>query len=241
MNRPGFTAIYLHQGRKEQARREAEAALKLNPADIDARHWLAMTCSYSGDIATARTLEMENVVHSGRFFPSRMHLADLARQEGNWEAAVRELERVLEYDSQNHFVLQLLAQIYLHVGNLPKARRTLDAARPRDKQTFRMRAVEALLLALEGKRNEASKAMDSGLIAYLELNPLMTLMGAEFYALTGDSSQALYWMERAVRNGDERATWFACDPALTTLRQDLKFRQIISSVTGGRHQVNAQR
>jgi DNA-binding winged helix-turn-helix (wHTH) protein len=108
--RTALAAVYLHQGRKEQARHAAEAALRMNPFDIDARHWLAMNLSYSGDIATARKLEGENVIRNGRFFPSRMHLADLARQEGDWDGSIRENERVLEYDPQNSFVLQCLTR-----------------------------------------------------------------------------------------------------------------------------------
>jgi len=159
-----------------------------------------------------------------------------ARQEGDWERSIREHEKVLEYDPQNRFVLQLLTQTYLDSGNLPKARQTLNQARPKDRQSFRTRAVEALLLAFEGKNAEAAKEMESGLIAYLEINPLVTLIGAEFYAVVGNRAQALYWMERAVRNGDERAAWFARDPALTSLRQDAKFHQIITSLAASRSQ-----
>ena len=90
------------------------------------------------------------------------------------------------------------------------------------------------------KRNEAAKAMDSGLIAYLELNPLMTLIGAESHALMGDRARALYWMERAVRNGDERIEWFRQNPWLVNVRSDPRFEGIISSIASRRKERQAR-
>jgi hypothetical protein len=87
-----------------------------------------------------------------------------------------------------------------------------------------------LLLASEGKREEAANAMDAGVLRYLDLNPLVTLIAAEFYAVMGNGSQALEWLERAVRRGDQRADWFARDPALASIRQDPRFQQIVKSI-----------
>jgi DNA-binding winged helix-turn-helix (wHTH) protein/Tfp pilus assembly protein PilF len=225
-----LAALYLHHGRKELVPREIEKALKLNPRDIDAKHWLATYHWYSGDSATARKLERENLAQSTRFFPAQMVLGELARQEGDWEASIREHAKVLEYDPQNGFVLEFLAWTYMDAGDLAKARQILDRLRPDDRRSFRNRAVEALLLALEGKRDEAARAMDIEVLKYIELNPLFTLTGAEFHAVMGNKPQALEWLERAVRYGDERAQWFARDPALESIRGEPRFQQILDSI-----------
>lgn len=229
----GFTALaalYLHSGRKEQALAEIERALTLNPGDIDARHWLAVYHWYSGDSTTARGIETENVARHARFFPARMTLGDLARQEGDVDAAIREYERVLEYDPQNAFVLERLARTYMDRADVTLARRTLDRLRAEERHSFRARATEALLLALEGRRTEAAAAMDAEVVKYVNLNGLFTLTGAEFHALMGMRAEALEWLERAVRYGDHRADWFARNPALENIRQDRQFRLIQSSV-----------
>jgi DNA-binding winged helix-turn-helix (wHTH) protein/Tfp pilus assembly protein PilF len=225
-----LAALYLHHGRKELVPREIEKALKLNPRDIDAKHWLATYHWYSGDSVTARKLERENLAQSTRFFPAQMVLGELARQEGDWEASIREHAKVLEYDPQNGFVLEFLAWTYMDAGDLAKARQILDRLRPDDRRSFRNRAVEALLLALEGKRDEAARAMDIEVLKYIELNPLFTLTGAEFHAVMGNKPQALEWLERAVRYGDERAQWFARDPALESIRGEPRFQQILDSI-----------
>jgi tetratricopeptide (TPR) repeat protein len=225
-----LAAVSLHHGRKEQAPGEAETALKMNPADIDAKHWLAVYRWYSGDTVTAHALEMENVARNGRFFPARMTLGELARQEGDWGGSIREHGKVLEYDPQNIFVLVRTARTQIDAGDLAEARRILYRARSGQRQNLAVRAVEALLLAREGKRADAAKAMDTEVLKYLELNPLDTLMAAEFHAMMGNRLQALEWLDIAVRNGDERARWFTRDPALVSIRHDPRFQQILDSV-----------
>jgi DNA-binding winged helix-turn-helix (wHTH) protein/tetratricopeptide (TPR) repeat protein len=233
----GFTAlaaVYLHSGRKQQALAEIDTALGINPEDFDARHWLAVYHWYSGDSTTARNLETETAARHPRFFPSRMTLGELARQEGDLDAAIREYERVLEYDPQNAFVLERLAQTYMDRADMTLARRMFDRLRPEDRRSYRTRAVEAVLLALEGKRAEAAAAMDAGVLKYIDLNALFTLTGAEFHAVMGMRGEALEWLERAVRQGDHRAEWFTRSPALEEIRQDRQFRLIQSSVGGQR-------
>jgi len=234
---PGFShgyaalaALYLHHGRKEHAPREAERALRLNPQDVDARHWLATYHWYSGDSSMARKLEMENLARLPRFFPARMILGELAREGGDWQTSIREHEQVLEYDPQNGFVLELLARAYMDAGHLDRARLTLARQRPDDRSSFRTRAVEALLLALEGRREHALRTMDAATVRYLEVNPLFTLTGVEFNAVMGRVPEAIDWLERAVRNGDHRASWFGRDPALQSIRKDERFRQILNSI-----------
>ena len=179
----------------------------------------------------ARKLEEDNSSRIARFFPSRMNLADLARQEGNWAAARRQLSEVIEYDPQNGHVLQRLARLYMDSGDLPLARQTLDRLLPIDRRSFGTQSLEALLLALEGNRDQATKLLDEDLLNYLELNPLVTLTAAEVYSVMSNTQQALLWLERAVRHGDERGAWFARDPALAGLRANARFQQIIQSLT----------
>jgi len=88
----------------------------------------------------------------------------------------------------------------------------------------------ALVLALEGKTKEALEKMDEESLKYGALAPIETSTVAEFYAVMGDSQKSLDWLERAVRNGDERDAWFRRDPLLVNVRDLPRFRQIIDSI-----------
>lgn len=229
-----LATLYIMDGRKERAPGEIETALKTNPHDIDAGHWLAVYHELSGDFATARKLESETLARNPRFFPSQMHLGQLARLQGDWQDSIRQHGKLLEYDPQHVYALQYLVQTYMDKGDLPEARRTLARARPADRAAFSTRALEAILLVLEGRREEAVKSMDGEVLKYLELDALWTLAGAEFYSLMGDRPRALEWLERAVRQGDERAEWFARDPALEAIRGEPRFHQLSASLASRR-------
>ena len=90
------------------------------------------------------------------------------------------------------------------------------------------------MFALEAKRERASQALDDDVLKYLELNTFDTLIGAELYATLGENSKALDWLEKAARNGDERAEWFRRDPALARLRSSPTVQALVRSIVGRR-------
>jgi hypothetical protein len=63
-----------------------------------------------------------------------------------------------------------------------------------------------------------------------------TAMVAECYALAGEESKAIDWLDRAVRNGDERIGWFRRDPRLSAIRDNPRFRTILESIDARRKQ-----
>lgn len=163
-------------------------------------------------------------------------MGELAREEGDWATSILEHGKVLEYDPQNSFVLQALARTHMHAGNLALARATLERLRVGDRRSFRARALECLLFALEGNREQAAQSLNSDLLKYLALNVFDTVIAAEIYASLGDEAKALEWLDKAARNGDERGEWFMRNPALATLRSSPAFQGVISSIVGRRVQ-----
>ena len=59
---------------------------------------------------------------------------------------------------------------------------------------------------------------------------------ADFYAVFGDASNALDWLDRAVRGGDVRLEWFRRDPLLANVRNEPRFDQILQSIASRRQQ-----
>jgi hypothetical protein len=89
-------------------------------------------------------------------------------------------------------------------------------------------------LAREGKKAEALQAMDEETLKFLGVAFTATLQGAEFYAQIGDTAKAIEWLEKAVRNSDERADWFRKDPLLANIREDPRFQRVVESIEAHR-------
>ena len=225
-----LAALYFYQGRKDLVPEEVKKAIALNPGETDAKIWWSNYYTANGEYASAKELVNQILEVEPLFFPARMILGDILRLEGDIDGAIREQGKILEQDPRNPYASQKLARAYIDRNDLPAARRSLENISPGDQQGFETKVTWALLLALEGKTKEAQEKMDEETLAYGALAPWSTAMVAEFDAVTGDLQKSLDWLEKAVRNGDERAEWFRRDPLLAKVRDLPRFRQIIDSI-----------
>ena len=237
----GLEAVYFFQGRKELIPEEAKKALQINPDELDADIWLANYFCSNNDEASALTLLRQILKRNPLFFPARMSLADIFRTQGDISGAIDELKKILEQDPQNLYATQKLARTYLDADDPHLARLTLESLLPENQKGYEIRLTWALLLAREGKKKEALQKMDADTRKYAALAVWSTSEAAEVYAIMGDSSQALEWLELAVRNGDERNDWFRRDPLLAGVRDLPKFKQIIQSIVGRRQQKSSSK
>ena len=96
----------------------------------------------------------------------------------------------------------------------------------------------ALLLAAEGKHDDARQAMDEGALRWADTIFWGTAPVADLWALLGENSKALDWLEKAARNGDERIHYFQRNPRLASIRQEPRFQTFVRSVEARR--VNPQ-
>ena len=78
--------------------------------------------------------------------------------------------------------------------------------------------------------------MDGEVLKYAATVPYLTSMVAQFYSVLKETSKALDWLDRALRNGDERAEWFLRDPLLANIRDHPRFKQILESIAFRRQQ-----
>ncbi len=83
------------------------------------------------------------------------------------------------------------------------------------------------------------KEMDDEVLKYAGMMPYLTSLVAECYAVLGDVTKSIEWLDRAVRSGDERVEWFNRDPHLASIRSQPPFRQILDSLAV-RRQVRAE-
>jgi tetratricopeptide (TPR) repeat protein len=231
-----LAALYFFQGRKDLMIAEAEKALNLNSWDIDAKIWMGNYYMSIGDNTSAEALFNQILEKDPLFFPARMCMGELRRIEGEYGAAIKEHEKILELDPHNSYAIQKISQVYIDMNEPSRARQHLEGLPPSDHPSYDLNLTWALLLAREGRTNEALKKMDDETLKFAALSVWSTSAAAEFYALMGDSEQALDWLERAVRNGDERDDWFRRDPLMESLRGLPRFKKILDSIAFRRQQ-----
>ena len=236
-SRIALAGVYQLQGRKEMVPGELERALKGDPnTELPATMWQLLYHRFNGEYARAEELAKEMLAARPTFFPARTYRGEMWREQGKLPDAIREQEKVLEQDPTNIPALCHLSRAYLDLGDVAKARATLERVRPEDRQNYRVRLALALVLAREGKRVEALREMDPEVEKYAGIHSLMNAQAAAFYATLGEKGKALEWLDRAVRNGDERAEWFQRDPLLAGIRDEPRFKQVLESIVFRRQQ-----
>ncbi len=231
-----LASVYYYQGRVEDGLRSAEAGLQILPEATSAQLWKAYLLRARGETEEAIRIVREQTIKEPTFFPARWNLGALMNEAGDRAGAIRELGKVLEQDPSNQFVLCQLARMHIESGDLKTARGFLEQVRDTDRNNYRVRLAHALLHAAEGKRRDAQREMDAETLKYAEVSPGVTLYVAEYFSLLGEDAQALTWLERAVRNGDERIAWFKANPLLAKARAHPRFQSIIDSIAFRRGQ-----
>jgi tetratricopeptide (TPR) repeat protein len=236
-----FTAVYMMEGRKDRVPMdELDRVLKRQPSNNDARLWRAILHWLVGHNVAAKEdlgIILQSEPLNGA---ARMFLGEILHTEGDLQGSIDEEQKILLQAPGNISAIRWLAFTYMDADDLEKARVLLEEKRPLFSQNYMWRATWALLLARGGKRDEAIEAMDDETLKFLGAAFPSTLTAAEFYSVLAEPSKAVEWLEKAVRNGDERVEWFQRDPSLANIRRDPRFQRIIDSIEERRRPRQAQ-
>lgn len=232
-----FAALFMMQGRRELVPvARLDEVIRENPMNIDTRLWRAILHWLGGENTDAKRMLREMLERDPVFGAGRTFLGEVLRTEGDLQGAIREENTVLEFAPDNISAVCRLSLALLNAGDLDQTRELLEMKRSSFEKNYLWRSHWALLLAVEGRREEALAAMDEGDLRFLRAAFVVTLVAAEFFALVGDAEHAIEWLDRAVRNGDERIEWFQRDPWLASIRRDPRFQTIMESVESRRRQ-----
>ena len=232
---PSQAALYVVLGRKELVPlAKLDRSVRENPSLIQPGIWRGIIHLLAEENKQAKDLFTALLKDDPTRGPPRQLLGEILRTEGDLNGAIRAEQHVLEQAPSNISAIWVLSTALLDQGNLAAARTLLEEKRPLFPENYFWKHCWALLLAAEGKRDEALQAMDEGTLRFADIMFWATTPTADFYALLGEHSKAVDWVEKAVRNGDERINYFRRNPRLAAIQNDPRFQSIIRSVEARR-------
>jgi len=91
----------------------------------------------------------------------------------------------------------------------------------------------ALCYVQVGDRERAAALLKDDTLAAAEADSEMAYRLATYFAVDGDSSEALHWLRRAIYLGNENYPWFQKNPAWNNLRTNADFERILEDLKRG--------
>jgi len=158
------------------------------------------------------------------------HRARVFHYQNQIELAGDELEKGLALEPRHPLLRTSAGYQQMRLGNLSEAIEILEGV-VRDDESLRI-AVPTLALCYvqAGDRARAASLLKDDTLAAAEADSEMAYRLATYFAVEGDSSEALHWLRRAIYLGNENYPWFQKNPAWNNLRTNADFERILEDL-----------
>ncbi|HVU45091.1 MAG TPA: protein kinase [Terracidiphilus sp.] len=161
------------------------------------------------------------------------HRARVYHYQNQIELAGDELEKGLALEPRHPLLRTSAGYQQMRMGNLGAAIGILEGV-IRDDESLRI-AVPTLALCYvqAGDRARAAALLKDDTLTAAEADNEMAYRLATYFAVEGDSSEALHWLRRAIYLGNENYPWFQKNPAWNNLRTNADFERILEDLKKG--------
>ncbi len=161
------------------------------------------------------------------------HRARVYHYQNQIELAGDELEKGLALEPRHPLLRTSAGYQEMRLGHLDAAIEILEGV-IRDDDSLRI-AVPTLALCYvqAGSRERAAALLKDDTLAGAEADSEMAYRLATYFAVEGDSSEALHWLRRAIYLGNENYPWFQKNPAWNNLRTNTDFERILEDLKKG--------
>ncbi len=158
------------------------------------------------------------------------HRARVYHYNNQLELAGDELAKGLALEPKHPLLRTSSGYQQMRMGNLAAAIEVLEGV-IHDDQSMRI-AVPTLALCYvqAGDRTRAAALLTDESLTAAEADSEMAYRLATYFAVEGDSSEALHWLRRAIYLGNENYPWFQKNPAWNNLRTNSDFDRILDDL-----------
>ncbi len=158
------------------------------------------------------------------------HRARVYHYQNQLELAGDELAKGLALEPRHPLLRTSAGYQQMRLGNLDAAIEILEGV-IRDDELMRI-AVPTLALCYvqAGDRTRAVALLKDDTLTAAEADSEMAYRLATYFAVEGDSTEALHWLRRAIYLGNENYPWFQKNPAWNNLRTNADFDRILEDL-----------
>jgi serine/threonine-protein kinase len=223
--------MLLSRGEKESARHGIERLLQQAANDWNVHLVAGLTLRIDGLYEEA--LDQFNT--SLRLNPSNAamiynHRARVYQYQNQLELAGDEIEKGLTLEPRQPLLRISQGYQQMRQGQLAKAIETLEQV-TRDDSTLRIVFPTIAMCYVQlGDRKRAAEFVLEETLSAAEADSEMAYRLATYFAVEGDTSEALHWLRRAIYLGNENYPWFSINPLWRGMTENPDLQRILEDL-----------
>jgi len=158
------------------------------------------------------------------------HRARVYHYQNQLELAGDELAKGLALEPKHPLLRTSSGYQQMRLGNLDAAIEILEGVIHDDPSMRIAVPTLALCYVQAGDRTRGAALLTDESLTIAEADSEMAYRLATYFAVEGDSSEALHWLRRAIYLGNENYPWFQKNPAWNNLRTSSDFERILDDL-----------
>jgi TolB-like protein/Tfp pilus assembly protein PilF len=159
----------------------------------------------------------------------RVHLGFLFYIQHKYEHAIAQLRKVLEMNPQYYLAHAMIGNVYTLAGQFDEALRCYARAREADVNSKFVDSLEAMSLALAGRREEAIALLNQ-ITLRAASDYISPVSIAYICTALGDKDQAFENLDRAIHDRDPNILGLKSNPIFENLRSDPRYRALLKKM-----------
>ena len=223
--------IYLSRGEKRKARAEIGTLQKQFPNDAPLYFVKGTMHRLDGEYEES----LKSFAKLARLDPvarvvSAYNRARIFLYEARYDEALRELDEGAKSEP-NHPLLKIFrSAVLFYQDKQDEAIKIIEDVLANNPKMDGIRPLYAMYLAHVGRTNEAAAQLTDEARNMAKADHDMAYWMTMASAQLGETDEAFYWLERAIKLGNENKIWFENDKMTASLRDDPRFDQLMRRI-----------
>lgn len=225
--------IYLSRGEKKKARAEIHLLQQQFPNDAPLYFVKGTMHRLDGEYdESLKSFEKLIRLDPAARIVASYNRARIFLYRGEYDKAMEEIEKGARVEP-NHPMLRIFrSSILFYRGDRNEALEMMESVLREQPKMDGIRSLYAIYLANVGRRDEARAQLTEAARNLAKADHDMAYWMTSANSQLGEIDEAFFWMERAIKLGNENRPWYENDKMLAPLRNDPRFQQALNKIEG---------
>ena len=223
--------IYLSRGEKKKARAEINVLQEQFPNDAPLYFVKGTMCRLDGDYEhSLRAWEKLVRLDPAARVVASYNRARIFLYQGKYDQALKELDKGAEIEPNHPMIRIFRSAVLVYRGDVEEGIKIIEDVLKENEEMEGIRPLYAIYLGFAGQSDKARAQLTEEARNLAKADHDMAYWMTSASAQLGEIDEAFYWMERAIKLGNENKYWYEHDKMLAPLRKDPRFNELLNKI-----------